>query len=195
MALLIDELVAMALRALSPAINDPYTAFMCIDRLGEALAYLGCRKLPSSYRYDESSNLRVITRALGFQNAIEAAFNQIRHYGSSDPLVAARLLKTVRIVGECVAPNYREPLQDYAKLIWEQSRHQLDEEHDRARSTPIIRQSSRRWCRAKPVRRRTASVNFPRRSVRCGSRYRGSRAAGKAARRPARRTGRHIDSL
>jgi uncharacterized membrane protein len=56
----IDQLVEIALRAISPAINDPFTAIRCIDRLSAGLSRLAQRDFPSPYRYDDEQNLRVI---------------------------------------------------------------------------------------------------------------------------------------
>ena len=49
----IDQLVEVAVRALSPGVNDPFTAIACVDRLGEALCALAGREVPSPYRYDD----------------------------------------------------------------------------------------------------------------------------------------------
>ena len=48
----IHQLVEIAVRALSPGINDPFTAITCVDRLGSALRRLAHRDLPSRYRFD-----------------------------------------------------------------------------------------------------------------------------------------------
>ncbi|MBW3635646.1 MAG: DUF2254 domain-containing protein, partial [Armatimonadetes bacterium] len=79
----IDQLTEIAVRALSPGINDPFTAMMCLDRQGRALALLAKRKIPSGLRYDDEGQLRVITPTLSFGQATDAAFDPIRHYSSS----------------------------------------------------------------------------------------------------------------
>ena len=58
----IDQLVEIAVRALSPGVNDPFTAINCVDRLGAALVILAAREIPSAYRYDDG-RLRVIVNA------------------------------------------------------------------------------------------------------------------------------------
>ncbi len=58
----INQLVEVALRALSPGINDPFTAINCIDWLGAGLSHLGERSILSPYRYDDSKKLRIIAR-------------------------------------------------------------------------------------------------------------------------------------
>ena len=56
----IDEIVEVAVRALSPGINAPFTAMTCIDRLGAALGRLAGRKVPSPYRHDPGGQLRLV---------------------------------------------------------------------------------------------------------------------------------------
>ena len=77
----IDQLVEIAVRALSPGINDPFTAIRCIDQLSAALCHLAQREIPSPYRYDDQKQLRIIAEPISFADATDASFNQIRQYG------------------------------------------------------------------------------------------------------------------
>jgi uncharacterized membrane protein len=52
----ISQLVEIAVRALSPGINDPITAITCIDWLGVSLSQLANRKMPSSHRFDSRAD-------------------------------------------------------------------------------------------------------------------------------------------
>ncbi len=94
----IDQLVEIAARALSPGINDPFTAIRCIDQLSAALCHFAQREIPSPYRYDEHNRLRVIAIPLEFAEAIDAAFNQIRQYGQSSVAVTIRLLEAIATI-------------------------------------------------------------------------------------------------
>lgn len=94
----IDQLVEIAARALSPGINDPFTAIRCIDQLSAALCHLVQQKIPSPYRYDDRHRLRVNTEPLEFADAIDAAFNQIRQYGQSSVAVTMRLLEAIATI-------------------------------------------------------------------------------------------------
>ncbi len=78
----IDQLVEVAVRALSPVINDPFIAITCIDWLGDALIRLAGRELPSGWRYDEEGRLRIIVKTADFAAIAASALNQIRQYGS-----------------------------------------------------------------------------------------------------------------
>ena len=91
----IDQLVEVAVRALSPGINDPFTAIACIDRLGAALCLLTEREMPSAYRYDSNGKLRVVADRVTFANLTDRAFNQIRQYGRSSAAVTIHLLEII----------------------------------------------------------------------------------------------------
>lgn len=96
----IHQLVEVALRALSPGINDPFTAISCIDRLGDALTLLSGRILPSCRRYDEEHVLRVITYPLTIDGIFDAAFNQLRQYGCTSVAVGLRLLEILNVIAQ-----------------------------------------------------------------------------------------------
>jgi uncharacterized membrane protein len=98
----IDQLVELAVRALSPGINDPGTARLCIDRLEQALCQLAGRHIPSAERYDAEGRVRVLASPLTFQDAVKSAFDEIARYGRSSVSVTCRLLEAVGNVGSCV---------------------------------------------------------------------------------------------
>ena len=102
----IDQLVEVAVRALSPGVNDPFTAINCVDRLGAALCVLAAKEIPSPFRYDESNRLRVITDRSTASGMIDASFNQIRQAARGDAAVTLRLLESiVAIDQECPQPG------------------------------------------------------------------------------------------
>jgi uncharacterized membrane protein len=88
----IHQMVEIASRALSPGVNDPYTANTCIDKLSATLCYLTRAIFPSGCRYDENDCLRVIAKPESFSGMMDAAFNQIRQYGKDSPSVIIRLM-------------------------------------------------------------------------------------------------------
>jgi len=94
----INQLVEIAVRALSPGINDPFTAIRCIDQLSAALSHLATKEIPSPYRYDAKKNLRVIAKPVTFAGLTDSAFNQIRQYGSSAVAVMIRLLEAIAVI-------------------------------------------------------------------------------------------------
>ncbi|HEX2913088.1 MAG TPA: DUF2254 domain-containing protein [Chloroflexia bacterium] len=128
----INQLVEVAIRALSPAINDPFSAMMCIDRLGEALIHLANRPFPSPYIFDKSGKLRVITQTETFEQYVSAAFNQIRQYGAVSVSVTIRLLDMIGLVASCCCTaNQRESLRRQVVMIKRASQKFIFEEWDR----------------------------------------------------------------
>ncbi len=89
------QLVEIALRALSPSLNDPFTAMMCVDRLKEALIVVAQRNEPSPYRFDDQHNLRVISPVTTFADLIDLSFLQIIDYSSDNRKMLSHLLVTL----------------------------------------------------------------------------------------------------
>lgn len=128
----IDQLVEIAVRALSPGINDPFTAIRCIDRLSEALCHLAKRNIPSPYRYDDENKLRVIANPIAFDEVVDAAFNQIRQYSKSSVAVTMRLLEAISIIAKhAQSQSQKEALLRHAQMIERGSQEAISEECDR----------------------------------------------------------------
>ncbi|TFB21391.1 DUF2254 domain-containing protein [Filobacillus milosensis] len=80
----IQKLVEIAVRAISPSLNDPHTATNCINRIGSLLIELGSVYEPIRYFADDDENLRIIVEPLTFQEYLYKSFYQIRLYGYHD---------------------------------------------------------------------------------------------------------------
>ncbi|HAJ59616.1 MAG TPA: DUF2254 domain-containing protein, partial [Cyanobacteria bacterium UBA8543] len=93
----VNQLVEVAIRAISPAVNDPFTAIRCIDQLSAGLCRLAEREFPSPYRYDDDNNLRVIADPVTFAKLTDDAFNQIRQYSKPDVAVRIRMLEAIAV--------------------------------------------------------------------------------------------------
>jgi uncharacterized membrane protein len=114
----ISQLVEIAVRALSPGINDPITAITCIDWLGSILCQLADRKMPSSHRYDQHNRLRVICKPFTFEGMVDAAFNMIRQNSQSVAAVSIRLLETITTVAaQTHQQAHREALLRHAAMV------------------------------------------------------------------------------
>jgi uncharacterized membrane protein len=114
----VNQLVAVALRALSPSINDPFLAMSCIDRLGAALIRLAQKSLPPSYRYDESGRLRLITTSFSFEGVLDRSFDQIRRAAAAEVAVTIRLLETLAtIAGVVERPERKEAILRQGEMI------------------------------------------------------------------------------
>ncbi|MDZ4821484.1 MAG: DUF2254 domain-containing protein [Planctomycetota bacterium] len=128
----IDQLVEVAVRALSPGINDPFTAMNCVDRLGAALCTLAEKAIPSHFRYDDDRRLRVVTDVSTVAGIVDAAFNQIRQAARHDASVTLRLLETIATVCRHTKnPALRAALRHHAAIIYRGSQDGLAEPVDR----------------------------------------------------------------
>ncbi len=128
----IDQLVEIAARALSPGINDPFTAIRCIDQLTASLCYLLQKEIPSAYRYDDHNHLRVVAEPVTFAHVTDAAFNQIRQYGKSSAAVTIRLLEAIAtITSYTQTVEQRKALRRHADMIQRGSQEGLSEALDR----------------------------------------------------------------
>ena len=127
----VDQLVEIAVRALSPGVNDPFTAMACLERLGAGLRRLAVVQIPSPYRHDDSGRLRVIAWPVDFEGVFDAALNQIRQYGAESAAVAIRMLEVIAGVAEVAEePDRRRALLRHAVMIERGSRQAIKEELD-----------------------------------------------------------------
>lgn len=114
----IEQLVEIAARALSPGINDPFTAMQCVDRLGEALSRLAMREMPSRFRFNDDGQLRVITYGKTFEAFLDASFNQIRQYAAKSLDVLLRMLEAMEHIAKHVKPgDDAECLYEHARMV------------------------------------------------------------------------------
>ncbi|MCP8688448.1 DUF2254 domain-containing protein [Marinobacterium sedimentorum] len=125
------QLVEIAVRALSPGINDPFTAIACVDRLGSALCRLARRDMPSSHRFDSHGRLRLVALGSTFAGIADTAFNQIRQSARSNPAVAIRMLDAIaQIAGHVQRAQDAACLQRHAGMIIRGAREAVPEADD-----------------------------------------------------------------
>ncbi|HXQ52676.1 MAG TPA: DUF2254 domain-containing protein [Stellaceae bacterium] len=98
------QLVDIALRAISPAVNDPSTAISCIDQLSRVLIRWISRAPPLSYFFGPPHVLRVVVPWISVEGLFDTAFEQIRHYSAADIAVSLRLLRAFNDIASA-APN------------------------------------------------------------------------------------------
>ncbi len=130
----VDQLVEIAVRALSSGINDPFTAITCIDRLCGGLSRLADRHIPSAYRRDDEGRLRVVAAlAESLPGITDAAFHQIRQAARTNTAVTLRLLETIAVIlSRTHDPEFRSALLHHAVLIHRGSQEGLLDPWDRA---------------------------------------------------------------
>ncbi|HEX4997079.1 MAG TPA: DUF2254 domain-containing protein [Terriglobia bacterium] len=91
----IQQIVLIMVRAMSPAINDPFTAMACVDRLGEALALLSSRDMPPSKHFDNDGALRLVDCRPTLSELVESTLAPARSAARNSLLVSQHLLRTL----------------------------------------------------------------------------------------------------
>lgn len=107
-------------KALSPGINDPYTAVMGIDRMGVALLRLLPHIPPGRDRYDKDGALRVLTKgATTLSGLLDTCFEQMRAYAADDLKVLTHILHTLSSLADQVTTDLeRESLREHIERTW-----------------------------------------------------------------------------
>lgn len=115
----IGQIVDIALKALSPGINDTTTALNCIDYLAVIIGRIGDRRLPTKTRI-KNGEIRVLVKSPDFPQFMETAFEQIRINAKANLAVFLRLLKAYSIIGEKVSSESRvKTLEEHLLLTKE----------------------------------------------------------------------------
>ena len=108
------QIVDVALKAISPAVNDPTTAINCIDQLSRILIRFASREPPEDLLYDPPGIVRASIGSIHFGRLLEAALEQIRMYSKTDVAVSLRLL---RALGDIAAST---PDLEFRRILVEQ---------------------------------------------------------------------------
>jgi uncharacterized membrane protein len=133
LAFAVDQLVEIAIRALSPAVNDTFTALTCIDWLGDSLCKITTRWHPLRVHRDSHGYVRVITAHVSYSSLVERAFEKIRQAGRGMPAVLIRQLDALtKIVDHTTSAEQRELLLAQAAMILQSSEESVPEPADRA---------------------------------------------------------------
>jgi uncharacterized membrane protein len=85
------QIVDIAVRGLSPAVNDPTTAVQCLDHLHDLLRYLAARPFRSGRLGDEDGNLRLVVPPPSWEDYLDLALDEIRHYGATSIQIMRRI--------------------------------------------------------------------------------------------------------
>jgi uncharacterized membrane protein len=114
----INQLVEVALRALSPAINDPFTAMTCLHHIGAGIAlFVDCHP-DQAFFYDAQHKLRVIIDPLTYSELLDAAFNMIRRAARDNSEVLLWMLNTIgALARKSPSSEQRSELARHARLI------------------------------------------------------------------------------
>ena len=112
------QIVDIALRAISPAVNDPSTAISCIDQLSRILIRWLGRALPAPVLFDPPHVPRVFVPWISVEGMLDTAFEQIRHYAARDAAVSLRLVRAIgEIAGALQQDDARAKLLERARRV------------------------------------------------------------------------------
>ncbi|MEQ9348150.1 MAG: DUF2254 domain-containing protein [Thalassospira sp.] len=128
----VRQLVEVALRALSPGINDPFTAISVIYRLGRALPHAMTFKYPVGTWNDDDGIIRVQASLSDFAGMLGAAFDQIRQSASAKPDVLLPMAEVIESLIKLSKTDHQSTiLRDHARLILRAAERDIREEDDR----------------------------------------------------------------
>lgn len=126
----VRQLVEVAVRALSPGINDPHTAIGVLDRLGAALCDVARVHLPTGVTL-RNGHAALVIPSFEYDGLTDAMFHMIRQYGSDSPAVLIRMLEVLTTVVDCEKnPSRAEALQRHADLVLDDAEREIETPSD-----------------------------------------------------------------
>lgn len=111
------KLTEVALRAISPGINDPNTAIFCINQLGWVLSRIAVANIENTYYYNDKDELCFILEDISFWDLLYKTFYQLRHYGNKDVSVAGSILDALVIIAEGSPKEIKEQVWSFSHYI------------------------------------------------------------------------------
>lgn len=128
----IRQIVDIALKALSPGVNDTSTAVICVDYLSSILARLAGREFPPLHHYEDDT-LRLIALAPNFAGLLREAFDQIRANAETNVAILLRMLSGFSAIASLTTkPSHISALDDQQRWIAELVERCIESSHDRA---------------------------------------------------------------
>lgn len=127
------ELMDIAVKAMSPGVNDPTTAVNSIHRLSEVLLELAWRADGDRILRDEAGLIRVTGRRPRLDDTIGLAFNQIRHYSAANPTVAIVMLRSLAELAALAPEHARAAFVEQLHAVRETAQSRVTDGADRAR--------------------------------------------------------------
>jgi uncharacterized membrane protein len=129
----IDQLVEIAIRALSPAVNDTFTALTCLDWIAAGLAKISSRQLEEGVYRGRSGKIRLIEQDPSYERMVDRSFDKIRQAARSMPAVIIRMLDVLSNIKESTVSDYqREVLGRQAEMIMRGAEEEVREPMDLA---------------------------------------------------------------
>lgn len=110
-------LVDIAIKALSPAINDPTTAVLAIDQLHRLLRLVGLRQLSSEDIRDPAGELRLLFRTPNWEDYVHLTCIEIRHFGAGSVQVMRRMRSLLENLLQTLPPHRHAELRHQLALL------------------------------------------------------------------------------
>lgn len=112
------QLVDVAIKALSPGVNDPTTAVHALSHLAALLVHLTRQPLGARVHRDEETDTTLVIPGMELPAYLDLACGQIRRYGASDPVVALELVRMLVDVARCpVTEEHRDAIRREADMV------------------------------------------------------------------------------
>lgn len=127
-------IVDIASKGLSPAINDPTTAVLAIDRIHHLLRHVGSRRLDNEKVRDAKGQVRLFYRTPDWEDFVMLAVTEIRHFGASSVQIARRLRAMLEDLIRTLPDERAEPLRQELRLLKKSSERFFQDPEDRARA-------------------------------------------------------------
>ena len=122
------QIVDIALKAISPAVNDPSTAISCVDQLSRILIRFASREPPASILCDREGVPRVSILWMDFERVLHSAFDQVRLYSKTDVAVSLRMLRALGDIGSTLDSSFHGALVERGRQIVAGCAGKLEEE-------------------------------------------------------------------
>ncbi|MGP8060484.1 MAG: DUF2254 domain-containing protein [Acidimicrobiales bacterium] len=128
----IEQLVEIAIRALSPAVNDTFTALTCLDWLAAGLSAVSGRTLAEGVYWDKAGRVRLIESDPSYARMVNRTFDKIRQAARGMPAVLIRLLDSIGAVMEATTSDgQRRVLMRQADMVLREAEESVAEPDDR----------------------------------------------------------------
>jgi uncharacterized membrane protein len=182
----IDQLVEIAIRALSPAVNDTFTALTCIDWLGDSLCKIAVEWDPHDIHRDQDGAIRLVTVPVSYERLVQRSFEKVRQAAGGMPAVLIRQLEALSKVMAVAPASRSQVLLDQAAMIQRVCARTVPEAGDQADITARYEALLALHAQATGGQPKSAPVGDRRLGATPGRRVRRPREADGRSGRPAR---------
>ena len=140
------ELVDMALKALSAAVNDTSTGVLCVNYLAAIMAHAVQRRSPRALRLQDDGSLRLVRAVPTFAALLDQAFDQIRHNATDNVAVIIRLLHAFETLARLTCDTGRRAdLLRHVCLVVDVAERSIRSPHERDEANAYLARMQQVW--------------------------------------------------